>query len=394
MRTSRLALLGWLIWSVTGSAACAQSDSVPQLLAALRAVEREGKGHRPATRAWTYLTSEVGADQLPTVLAAIDDAQPLAANWLRAAVDAIAEREVQQSGKLPTEALEKFLHEKHHDPRARRLAYEWIARVDPTAPGRLIPGMLDDPSLEMRRDAVAEVIAAAEDALAEENSDAALSNYEKALDAARDLDQIKLVAEALGKLGHPVDLSHHFGFVMDWKLLGPFDNVDGVGFDTPYPPEEAVDLSSSHAGTTGAIRWIAHTTDDQYGNVDLNKAVGKHMGVVGYAAKEFLSDRSQPAEVRVGSQNAVKIWLNGKLLASAEAYHANGVMDQYVGRGELAPGRNLILVKVCQNEQTEAWAQDWHFQLRVCDPLGKAIHATDRPASVVDSESNAKAATE
>ena len=55
-------------------------------------------------------------------------------------------------------------------------------------------------------------------------------------------------------------------------------------------------------------------------------------------------------------------------------------MDQYVGRGELKAGNNVILLKICQNEQTEAWAQDWKFQLRVCDASGKAILASDRPA--------------
>ena len=76
----------------------------------------------------------------------------------------------------------------------------------------------------------------------------------------------------------------------------------------------------------------------------------------------------------------LQIWLNGKLLASAEAYHANGTMDQYVGAGGLKPGRNVILLKICQNEQTETWAQDWKFQLRVCDPTGGAVLATDRGA--------------
>ena len=129
------------------------------------------------------------------------------------------------------------------------------------------------------------------------------------------------------------------------------------------------------------MSWAPHHTDDEYGEVDLNKAIGKHMGAAAYAVAEFLSDRAQPCELRVGSGNAVKIWLNGKLLFSAEAYHANDTMDQYVGRGELKQGRNVILIKVCQNEQTEDWAQDWKFQLRVCDPLGKAILSTDRPAA-------------
>jgi hypothetical protein len=365
-------------WLVLGACALAQSNELAPSLEILREVGREGKGHRQATAAWSQLMTYADVDQLPTILAAMDDASPLAANWLRAAVDAIAERGVQNGGKLPTDALEAFLREKQHNPRARRLAYEWIARADPSAPDRLIPQMLDDPSIELRRDAVARVIAEAEAAAANEQTDAALAAFQKALVAARDLDQVKRVAEALAKLDQPVDLSHHFGFVEGWKLVGPFSNAQGIGFDTAYPPEEAVDLSAHYTGSAGPIQWISHHTDDEYGHVDLNKALGKHMGAVAYAAVEFQSARRQPAELRLGSTNAVKIWLNGKLLATAQAYHANNVMDQYIGRGELVPGGNLILLKICQNEQTEDWAQDWKYQFRVCDSLGKAILSVDR----------------
>ena len=55
-------------------------------------------------------------------------------------------------------------------------------------------------------------------------------------------------------------------------------------------------------------------------------------------------------------------------------------MDQYRGTGRLKKGVNQILVKVAQNEQDEQWAQDWEFQLRVCDELGTGLLSTDRPA--------------
>jgi hypothetical protein len=54
-------------------------------------------------------------------------------------------------------------------------------------------------------------------------------------------------------------------------------------------------------------------------------------------------------------------------------------MDQYIVRGHLNEGENTILIKVCQNEQQESWAQIWKFQLRVCDKGGTAILSADRP---------------
>ncbi len=45
-------------------------------------------------------------------------------------------------------------------------------------------------------------------------------------------------------------------------------------------------------------------------------------------------------------------------------YHTGFPIDQYVGQGELQRGSNLILVKLCQNDQKEDWAQAWAFRLR------------------------------
>ena len=65
--------------------------------------------------------------------------------------------------------------------------------------------------------------------------------------------------------------------------------------------------------------------------------------------------------------------MNGELLTSNEVYHAGMELDQYRARARLRPGPNSILVKICQNEQTESWAQRWQFQLRVCDAQGTAV---------------------
>ena len=64
-----------------------------------------------------------------------------------------------------------------------------------------------------------------------------------------------------------------------------------------------------------------------------------------------------------------------------EVYHAGMSIDQYIGRAQLKTGENSIVLKVCQNEQTESWAQRWQFQLRVSDETGKAILAQNRSST-------------
>jgi hypothetical protein len=379
MRSAVWIFLAAAFLSLADTAQAAELDS---LLKAIQTVDREGDGHRAALAAWRQLV-ERDASELPEILAAMDGANPLAANWLRGAVEAIADRELQATGTLPAAELEKFVLETAHAPRARRLAFEWLARVDVTAPDRLVPGLLHDPSVEFRRDAVARLLEEAAPLFDAQDFAAAKPIYEEALGGARDDDQIKLIAARLREMGEEVDLPSHFGFVMQWKLLGPFDNTDKAGYAVAYPPEEVteIDFTATHQGKSGSVAWVDHTTADEYGRVDLNEALGKTMGAAAYAVTYFQSTGEQPVEMRIACPNAYKLWVNGELVAQAEVYHTGTWLDQYTGQVTLRPGRNAILLKVCQNEQTEEWAQDWAFQLRVCDAAGTAVLAEDRLAA-------------
>ena len=101
-----------------------------------------------------------------------------------------------------------------------------------------------------------------------------------------------------------------------------------------------------------------------------------------YLTTEFHSPTARSVEFRLGTPNAWKIWVNGKQLFGRDEYHRGMAIDQYRVRGELKPGANTILLKICQNEQTEEWAQRWQYQLRVCDSTGTAILSKNRPAAV------------
>ena len=350
------------------------AGSIPENLAALRSVGANGKGHKQAILAWKEL-SELPADKLPTVLAGMDGASDLSVNWLRAVADTIAQRQLQQQGKLPLKDLEGFISDRSHHPRARRTAYEIISLVDRSAHDRIIPGLLDDPSLELRRDAVAHAIREAAEI---SESSPAIVAYRRALTSARDLDQIELATKRIRGLGGDVNLPLQFGFLMDWALVGPFDNENTKGFDRAYPPEVELDLSHTYKGKEGDITWLKHSTTDEFGTVDLNVVLGKHKGSICYAHTVFMSPEATPVEIRVGCINGNKVWVNGKMVVSNHVYHASTAIDQYTAQATFRKGRNDILVKVAQNEQTEDWAQRWQFQLRVCDSYGTAILATDR----------------
>jgi hypothetical protein len=355
-----------------GNAPAGPDAALRNALETLRAADA-AEGSNPALQAaWKRVAAATGGE-LPVAIRALSGASPTAENWLRSAIDAAAER-LAKDGSTPADALAAIVADSRESPRARRTAFEWLVAADPARRLPLLEAMIDDPSLELRYDAVAVLLDRAKQA----EGDAAKPLFDRALGAARSLDQVEAAAEALKKLGDEVQLAERLGLVTSWQLIGPFDNRDGIGFDAVYPPERNIDTSKTHPGKPDepkaeSVGWKPYTTNDRLGEVDVNTAVGPFKGAVAYALARVESDDEREVEVRYTSRAATKVWVNGELVADNRVYHDGSEFDQYRAPAVLAPGENTILVKACQNEQTEPWAQVWQFALRVTDGLGGRI---------------------
>ncbi len=356
----------------------AVEDEFDKSVAVLRAVGGEGHGNAAAGGALRLL-ARGSVDTLPALLAAMDGANPFAVNYLRGAVEVIAGNALAKDGELPVVELGEFLLNKTHDTKPRALAFELVRRADAEAAERLVPGFLGDPSVDLRREAVARLFGLAGGLAKAGNKPAAVLLYRQALDAARDLDQIQAVALALRELDRKVNLTRHFGFLVDWQMAGPFHNKDRAGFAAVFGPEKNAALSATYDGMKGKVKWLPYSSGDEYGMVDFNKPYGDLKEVTGYAQTEFVSATDRPAELRLGCKNAWKIWLNGELIFERDEYHRGARIDQYQLPVQLKKGGNTILVKACQNEQVEDWTVQWQFQLRVCDSTGTAIHSATPP---------------
>ncbi len=358
----------FLLW-LTGTVVAAASP-----IETIRAVGKEGEGNAAAAAALEEL-SAADASQLVTILQGMRGANPLAANWLRAAVDVIAAR---SGNDLPVADLGEFLLDRSQNQRARRLSFELIAKVDPALAESLVPGMLSDPSPELRRDAVARLMGQADALTKSENEPGATLLYRQALSAALDVEQVKEIAKQLRGLGCEVDLPKHFGFLTHWHVIAPFDNTGREGFEKVYPPEQGVDLSESYPGKAGPASWQPLATGDKFGMVDLNKPFGMLKEVVGYAYATYESETARTVELRLGCKNAWKVWVNGEFVFGRDEYHRGMRIDQYRIPVQLEAGKNTILIKLCQNEQKEEWTVQWQFQMRVSDSSGTAVLAKGR----------------
>ncbi len=145
-----------------------------------------------------------------------------------------------------------------------------------------------------------------------------------------------------------------------WMILGPFDNVNGTGFETPYPPEKEIDFSKEYAGKDGQVKWLRSERTRIDGLVDLGALLGRIDCAVAYAATTVQSPEARKMELRVGSDDDVKAWLNGELVLSHSADRA-AIPDEDVAPVMLRKGENQLLLKVCNRHFS------WGFYARIVD---------------------------
>ncbi len=351
------------------------NEATDQAIAALRSAGGEGSGFEAAILAARQLR-ELPAKQIPVLLDGMEEVNPIAENWFRGVVFDLSRK----AEGPPLPELKEYAMDRSRNPIGRGLAMELIRKQATDEADKLIANCMDDPSLPLREMAVEQAIGQAKQLAEAKDDDAAKRRYRQALTSARHPRQLSRILEALGKLGDEVKTAEAFSMITEWKSVAPFDNVDGVGYDTVYPPEAqfvatgTVDLSANYQGKTERIEWQTVSASDE-GVVDLAAAYDKEKGAIGYLFTEFVAPENLPAEVRLGCINANKVWMNGRELMANKVYHSGTMIDQYISKCDLVKGTNRILLKICQNEQTEPWAQEWEFQFRITDRAGKGLRS-------------------
>lgn len=144
-----------------------------------------------------------------------------------------------------------------------------------------------------------------------------------------------------------------------WYIIGPFDNPQRQGHGIIYPPELGMDLDAEHAGRNDeVVRWREaqfHKWDPinlkQFGDES------KHYEGVAYLYREFNADEAAKIECNFGSDDGLKLWLNGSLIIDADAYRGMNLKDHLVTL-EVQQGRNTLLAKVTNG------VGGWDFQMR------------------------------
>ena len=88
----------------------------------------------------------------------------------------------------------------------------------------------------------------------------------------------------------------------------------------------------------------------------------------------MISPKRQKVELRLSTPNAWKLWQDGRLLFARGEYHRGMHWDQYTVPTTLEEGETVLVLKLLQNEQTQAWAQDYKISVRVVDLAGRPVN--------------------
>jgi len=188
-------------------------------------------------------------------------------------------------------------------------------------------------------------------------------------------DQALEAVAAMAGRGETARLGQLYGTVPTWWVIGPFDNTEGKGFRTAYPPERRLDRRATHRGKFGLVRWRQEHSGPAIGDVNLRSMVSRQPWVVAYAACYLECDQPRRLQIRLGSDDDVVVWVGAREVWRKEGERGL-TPDEDTVTISLPAGITPLLVKVCQRQGA------WGFALRLTDEAGqpaRGVAFAERP---------------
>jgi tetratricopeptide (TPR) repeat protein/transglutaminase-like putative cysteine protease len=212
-----------------------------------------------------------------------------------------------------------------------------------------------------------------------------------------------LVAKARERRGDTAGAAKRMGelgFIDRWLFVGPFDNQNREGFGAPFQPEaeltEPIVPGRSFDGKLRPVRF--RNTEGRGGAVfDFGDWVRPREEACGYAVSILTAKpgtkADRPVSFFFGTGGAFKAWLNGKPLVEDKGVRAFD-FDRFAAGVSLAPGKNRLTVKVCNDIAAPVLAVrladaqgnpdlGWSFSDDPSDTAGNAVAKELKPNAKV-----------
>jgi HEAT repeat protein len=245
------------------------------------------------------------------------------------------------------------------DEGVQSAALEALGNLRAAAAGQVVLSVLKEGKGGVRHVAAAAAVPIADAVAKAGNKDQAIELYRQAFQFSTNSNQARQIARRLQGLGVVVDLSRFVmeaGFIAHWWTLGPIPDRNALREKDPIATDAAPDLS----------QWKYVRLEEPTGMVDLERVVARQDNVGAYLYAEVTSDTARDVTFKIGSDDDVVVWLNGKQIhknLTDRAWHVDE--DQVPTR--LEAGTNRILVKVLQG------GGQWAVSLRITDRSGRPL---------------------
>ncbi len=152
-------------------------------------------------------------------------------------------------------------------------------------------------------------------------------------------------------------------FVDEYMVLGPFPMRGPEEMDERLGPEKAAE---------GQVRWDRWQVNEK-GYLDLAVRLRPSTNVVAYAQCHIRSPVERDAVLLLGSDDRVKVWLNGLLVHRSMAVRGASPDKDRIPV-HLKGGWNALLIKVGQT------TGGWGLYVRMDDPNGSYVYAAEPPS--------------
>jgi serine/threonine-protein kinase len=136
-----------------------------------------------------------------------------------------------------------------------------------------------------------------------------------------------------------------------WYYIGPFDNLQAKGFHTVYPPEKEINLKAVYPGKNDQpVKWNLYADFDIGIPLDflpLFPTPQERTWACVYLYHEMYVSEATSFPVSLGSDDTLTVWLNDQRLIAKNVWRGVQKDDEFTIL-KLKPGRNKLLVKICQ----------------------------------------------
>ncbi len=181
------------------------------------------------------------------------------------------------------------------------------------------------------------------------------------------LQYLGQLAERDNQLREADSYYSEIGALTKWRIIGPFHNISGSGFDKVFEPELVDNPDAEYKGSDlRTVRWFTPHNIRRDCWTDIARHFSTVQGVF-YARTYVHSPTTQSVQMRIGTSGAFRLFLNQQMILDTIEERNNDV-DTYIAEVTLQAGWNQITVKLCNSKLDRC-----NFLLRITDKSGTAI---------------------